>query len=245
MSNGVSNAGWWSQRGWSRAGAIAVLLERPRTARALAYSVRLAIHLGACAVIALAVAVMLWNGIGPGPLDVFIGGVREITGLPLSLALYATVGLLLAIAWLLGRRPGIGNLITPLVMGPLMQIFIELFDRVTPPPGYVLAVLVQLLAVVLIGLGAGAMIVANIGAGTAELLSAATSDQIGQSVPRIRFALEASWLLLGALLGGPVGVGTVIVAITIGTAVEHGYRVVDAAVGGVVRSARRLVAATA
>lgn len=53
-------------------------------------------------------------------------------------------------------------------------------------------------------------------------------------------AFELTWLLVGVALGGPIGLGTVVVALTIGPAVLVGYRAVD---GAVVSCRTRLVAA--
>lgn len=223
-----------SARPWSRAGAIAAVTERmtqgPRRSRAFAFGARTTLHLMGVVVIAFGVAMMLWNNFGVGPMDVFIGAIRVRTGVPLAVAVYITVGMLLALAWLLGRRPGIGNLLTPLVLGPVLQLFFAQFQHLPAPQGLLMQVPVQLVAVAVIAIGAGATITANIGAGTAELLTAATSGKTGHSEPRVRLALEMSWFGIGALLGGPFGVGTVLVALTIGPAVARGYALVDGAV---------------
>ena len=78
-----------------------------------------------------------------------------------------------------------------------------------------------------VGLGAGALIVSGLGAGSGELLASAASDRTGRPEPRLRMAFELTWLVVGVLLGGPIGVGTVLVALTIGPAVMVGYRAVD------------------
>jgi uncharacterized membrane protein YczE len=72
------------------------------------------------------------------------------------------------------------------------------------------------------------LIVSGLGAGSGELLASAASDRTGRPEPRIRMAFELVWLAVGVMLGGPIGVGTVLVALTIGPAVAVGYRAVDA-----------------
>ncbi|MGE5210944.1 MAG: hypothetical protein ACM3MM_06745, partial [Acidobacteriota bacterium] len=61
------------------------------------------------------------------------------------------------------------------------------------------------------------------------LLASAASDRTGRPEPRIRMAFELAWLAVGVVLGGPIGLGTVLVALAIGPAVAVGYRAVDAA----------------
>jgi len=72
------------------------------------------------------------------------------------------------------------------------------------------------------------LIVSGLGAGSGELLASAASDRTGRPEPRIRMAFELVWLAVGVMLGEPIGVGTVLVALTIGPAVAVGYRAVDA-----------------
>jgi uncharacterized membrane protein YczE len=86
---------------------------------------------------------------------------------------------------------------------------------------------IHVIAVFVVGVGAGALIVSGLGAGTGELLAAAAAERTARSEPRLRMAFESSLLVVGVALGGPVGLGTVVVALCIGPAVMVGYRVVD------------------
>ena len=178
--------------------------------------------------IASSVAVTLWTGLGPGPLDVFIGAVRNLTGLPMSVAVWATVGALIAVAWMLGRRPGFGTIASPFLIGPMLQAVYGALDTFDAPGSIMVRLVLQLLAIFGIGLGAGALIVSGLGAGSGELFAGAASDRVGHPEARVRPAIELSWIVLGVLLGGPAGFGTVMVAALIAPAVVHGYRIVDA-----------------
>jgi uncharacterized membrane protein YczE len=190
-------------------------------------SVRLALLVAGSLVIAVGVAVMLWTGLGPGPLDVFIGAIRVRTGLSLTLAVWLVIAVLIGLAWALGRRPGPGTVVSPLIIGPTMEAALSVFDGVDPPDAIALVVVFHVAAVFVVGVGAGALIVSGLGAGTGELLAAAASDRTGRSEPRLRMAFESSLLVVGVALGGPIGIGTVVVALTIGPAVMVGYRAVD------------------
>lgn len=228
---------WATGRAWSRAGAVAAVLAVGVPRRILAATTRVLLLLAGSATIGVAVAVMLWNDFGPGPLDVFIGAIRVRTGLPLAAAVWVTVGAMGAVAWLLGRRPGIGTLAAPLIAGPVMQGTVALLRAVDAPPGLVVQVLVHAVAIVVVGFGAGALIVSGLGAGTGELLAAAASDRSGRPEAGVRFLCEATLLVLGVALGGPVGLGTVLVAAFIGPSVAHGFRRLDALVVGTRRRA--------
>lgn len=190
-------------------------------------SVRLGLLVAGSLVIAVGVAVMLWTGLGPGPLDVFIGAIRVRTGLSLTLSVWLVIAVLIGLAWAMGRRPGPGTLVSPLIIGPVMHAALALFDGVEPPDSLVLVVAIHVAAVFVVGVGAGALIVSGLGAGTGELLAAAASDRTGRSEPRLRMAFESSLLIVGVALGGPIGIGTIVVALTIGPAVMVGFRAVD------------------
>lgn len=213
----------------SRAGAIAAVLADGPVPTLLRRSARVGLLVVGSMVIAAGVAVMLWTRLGPGPLDVFIGAVRVRTGLSLTMAVWLVIASLIGAAWLLGRRPGPGTLVSPLIVGPAMQAFVSLLDAIEPPDAFVVVVAIHVAAVFVVGLGSGALIVSRLGAGSGELLASAASDRTGRAEPRTRMAFELAWLLVGVTLGGPIGVGTVLVALTIGPAVAVGYRAVDAA----------------
>lgn len=232
----ISTMGQWaSSRAWSRAGAVAQALAVGRPRRVVAGASRVVLFAVGTLLISSSVAVMLWTGLGPGPLDVFIGGVREQTGLPLTLAVWVTIAAMLAVAWGLGRRPGLGSIVSPIVIGPMMQLTLELLQRFDVPSSFAVRVLLHASAVIVVGIGAGALIVSNLGAGSGELLAAAASDRSGHPEPRVRFGFEMALLVLGVLLGGPIGVGTVIVAALIGPSVAFGLR----SVGSVATASRR------
>jgi uncharacterized membrane protein YczE len=220
-----------SQLALSRADAIAELIATSRVRRVLGLSTRITMLLVGSTIIATAVAVTLWTKLGPGPLDVFIGAVRVHTGLPLSFAVWVVVGTLIAIAWLLGRRPGVGTIVGPLVVGVVMQSVSAVLANYDAPTSIVLRVAIHLLAIGAVGIGAGALIVSGLGAGSGELLASAASNRSGRKEPRVRLAFEVTWLVIGVAMGGPAGLGTILVALTIGWSVSNGHRIVDGTVG--------------
>lgn len=240
------------RRAWSRAGAVAAVVSAGTTRRVLSFSTRLLVLVAGSFIIATSVAITLWDGLGPGPLDLFIGAIRERTGLSLTVAVWVTVGSLIALATALGRRPGLGTLLSPFLIGPILQATLAVLGQFDVPASLTVRIGLHLVAIVGIGLGAGALIVSGLGAGSGELLASAASDKVDHPETRVRFAIEMTWVVAGIALGGPAGLGTVLVALFIGPAVAHGYRIVDsvaaASVQGVANTheaiiARELVAA--
>lgn len=234
------------RRAWSRAGAVAAVVSTGPTRRVLGYSTRLLLLAFGSFMISASVAVTLWTELGPGPLDVFIGAVRNLTGVPLTFAVWSTVGAIIAVAWMLGRRPGLGTVLSPFLIGPMLQSAVAVLERFDAPDALVVRMGLQLFAITGIGIGSGALIVSGLGAGSGELFAGAASDRVRKSEVPVRFVIEMSWIAIGVALGGPAGIGTVMVAALIGPAVLHGHRWVDAtaarSIKGVVNTHEAIIA---
>jgi uncharacterized membrane protein YczE len=234
-----------SARLWTRAAIAAATFATAPRRRTLRITRSVGVHVIGSVVLAAAVGMMLWNDFGPGPLDVFIVAVTEHTGLPLAVALWLTIGSLLMVAWALGRKPGVGSIVTPIVIGPAIQFFVSVFDAYQAPTALGAKIGVQLLALVFVGLGAGAIIASGLGAGMGELLAQAGADKSGKPPQLVRVGCELTWLAVGVLLGGPVGLGTIIVAVAIGPAIGRGNLFVNGILGSLTNTARRQIQAHA
>ncbi len=135
------------------------------------------------------------------------------------------VGLVvLALAWLLGGRPGFGTVANAVLIG----LFIDLLASIGWVDGLeesALALRIGLLAlgVALFGVGTAFYIGAGLGAGPRDTLMLVGSRRTRQRVGVVRAALELLVLGVGILLGGTFGVGTLVFALAIGPAVELGF----------------------
>jgi uncharacterized membrane protein YczE len=165
---------------------------------------------------------------------------RNRTGLPLAFAVWITIGALTLVAWALGRRPGLATVVGPFLAGPTMQVMLANLQRSEPPDWLAVKIVIHLLAVAAVGIGAGAVMASRLGQGTGELLALAASDRSGRPEQRMRLMFEASFLAVGGLLGGPIGLGTVLIALCIGPSVARGRRAVAT---GIAASRRQVCAA--
>ncbi len=231
---------------FSRAGAIAVVSgraerRRRRLRRALPFALRLLLLAGGAVTIGLGASLTILTGLGPGPFDVLVTGIANTTGLPFAASLWTMASVLGVISAILGRRPGLGTVLGPLIIGSVINIVTTGVGALPVAPGdgvgwYLGLAVVHLFGVAVIGVGAGAMITSGLGAGTGDLLAAATSDRLGRSIPVVRTGLEISFVGLGLILGGTVGFGTALVAMSIGISVRLGVGGVEAAIGTLSRA---------
>jgi uncharacterized protein len=208
-----------------------------RVRRTAAVTTRIGLLVVGATLIATGAAVTLWTGLGAGPMDVLISAINTRTGLAVPFVVWIVAGTLMTVATLIGRRPGLGTFLAPLIVGPVLGIIRSVLATVAPP-SHTAAIAWHLAGVATIGIGAGSLIVAGLGSGTGELLAGATARRTGRREPHVRAGLEMTWLSFGLLLGGPVGVGTLIVAILIGPAVANGSRLVHMATSRPVRRIR-------
>jgi uncharacterized membrane protein YczE len=162
--------------------------------------------------IGLSIAISIRADLGLAPWDVFHQGLAETTGLSFGLVV-VLVGLVVLLAWIpLRQRVGVGTVVNTLSIG-----FIADFGLWLLPHQERLAVRIPLLvaAVVLFGLGGGLYIGAGLGPGPRDGLMTAVAAR-GHRLWLVRTILECSVLVAGFVLGGKVGIGTVLIALGIG-----------------------------
>ncbi len=157
-------------------------------------------------------SLLVLAGFGLDPWDVFHQGLARHT--PLAIGTWAIlVGALVLLLWIpLRQRPGIGTLSNVVVIGAVMDVVLA----ATPTPralGWRLACLVA--GVALSGVATGAYIGAGLGPGPRDGLMTGLAAH-GHSIRVVRTAIELTVLAAGWLLGGTVGVGTVLYAVSIG-----------------------------
>lgn len=176
-------------------------------------------------VLGFGIALMLEAGIGLGPWTVFHQGLSLVTGLSFGRVMQGVGLLVLLLSWLFtGTRPGLGTALNMLLVGPWVDLFRSL--PVLPhPASYLPGVAVFVAGLVLQGLGTGLYITARFGAGPRDGLVLGLARLLSASVRVTRTGLELLVLVSGWLMGGQVGLGTVLFAVGIGPLMQFFLRV--------------------
>lgn len=174
---------------------------------------RIAQLLGGLVLYGVALALMVRADIGVAPWDVLSVGLAGRTGLGFGMltCLIAAVVLLLWIP--LRQRVGLGTLLNAIVIGPVADVALLV---VPPAPSIWIGVPVFVAGLTLLAFATGMYISADLGPGPRDGLMTGLVRRTGRPVWQIRTALEGGVLLLGFLLGGPVGMGTVLFAFGVG-----------------------------
>ncbi|KUL48765.1 hypothetical protein ADL28_28135 [Streptomyces violaceusniger] len=160
--------------------------------------------------------------VGLDPWDAFHQGVAEHTSLSIG-TVTVVVGLAALLLWIpLRERPGLGTVSNVMVIGPVVDATLWLI-----PEQKALAVRIPMLlfAIVLCGAATGLYISARFGAGPRDGLMTGLHRRTGWSLRLVRTGIELAVLATGFALGGSVGLGTVLFALTIGPLSQFFLRV--------------------
>nr|WP_281496964.1 hypothetical protein [Ornithinimicrobium sp. F0845] len=161
----------------------------------------------------LSMAMLIRAGLGMIPWDVFHYGVA--THVPLSFGTIAIiVALFVLLLWIpLREMPGLGTVANAIWVGVSADIGLALFSE---PEPLVLQILMMVAGIVLNAFATAMYIGAQLGPGPRDGLMTGLAHRTRFSVRAIRTCIEIAVVAVGWLLGGVVGVGTVIFALSIG-----------------------------
>ena len=173
---------------------------------------RLAQLYGGLVLYGVSSSLLVLAGLGLDPWDVFHQGLARHT--PLAIGTWAiVVGAVVLVLWVpLRQRPGIGTLSNVVLVGGTMDVVL---GHVHAPHAMAARVACLVCGVFLNGVATGAYIGAGLGPGPRDGLMTGLAAR-GHSIRVVRTGMELAVLATGWLLGGTVGVGTVLYALAIG-----------------------------
>ncbi|QQQ76145.1 hypothetical protein IOD16_34780 [Saccharothrix sp. 6-C] len=151
--------------------------------------------------------------LGLDPWDVLHEGLTKITGLSFGL-ITALVGVVVLLCWIpLRQRPGVGTVSNVVVIGLAVDVTLFLLPN---PTDLLPRILFLTAGIVLNGLAAAVYIGARLGPGPRDGLTTGFCARTGTSLRLVRTVVEVAVLGIGWLLGGTIGIGTVLYAFAIG-----------------------------
>jgi uncharacterized membrane protein YczE len=158
-------------------------------------------------------ALLVRSGLGLEPWNVLHQGLAERTGLSMGVVL-TIVGAGVLLLWIpLRQRPGLGTVSNVLVIGAAMDATLAV---VPGAHGWTARIAMMTAGIVLNGAATGLYIAARFGPGPRDGLMTGLNRRTGLSVRLVRTVLEITVVATGFVLGGTVGVGTLLYALSIG-----------------------------
>ena len=173
---------------------------------------------------ALAIVCQLESKLGLSPWDTLHQGIAKHSPLSFGVANICVGAVVLGIAWALGAKVGIGTVANVILVGAFIVALtaIPQVEQLSEDPlGVRIALLV--VAMPLFGVATALYLGAWMGAGPRDSLMVVVGARTHRRLGVVRACIELLALAVGFLLGGTVGIGTVVFAVSIGPALEAGF----------------------
>jgi uncharacterized membrane protein YczE len=170
----------------------------------------------------LALALIIRANLGTGTWLVLEVALADILGIKIGTMTVYMGFFVLIIALALREQVGWGTLGNILSIGPWLNLFLDLI--VLPNQNLALQIGMFLLGVLIQGIATAVYIGVDAGAGPRDSLMLAIHRTTGVSIRLARGAIEVIVVLIGWLLGGPLGLGTVVFALLIGPSVQWAFK---------------------
>ena len=169
-------------------------------------------------------------GLGADPFSIFVDGEHVITGLTYGEVTTINNTILLTLMVFFGRKYiNIGTIITSFTTGPLIDASLDLillyFPSATTP--LIMRAMILLIGCVAFAVGVGVYISVSLGIGPVEFISLFIVDRTNISLKYVRIALDALFTILGYLMGGVVGIGTILGVLATGPIIEYTLKLAE------------------
>jgi len=185
--------------------------------------IRVAVLFFGLAIFGLGDSLLVQGNVGNAPWTVFAQGLSIKTGFPLGISTFL-ISVVVLLIWIpLKERPGFGTLSNIVLIASFIQIGISIFPLQNSLAS---GVLFDLLGIALVGIGSSLYITCGLGPGPRDGAMTGIHQKTGVRVGRVRLGIEVTVLVIGALLGGKVGIGTLLFAALIGNSVAISLGVV-------------------
>lgn len=170
-------------------------------------------------VMALGVNFIVNANLGVNSWNVLHIGITLHTNLTLGQATQVMTFILIIINLFLRIKPWIATICGMIFVGLFVDLIAQ-FNIIKPVDSPLLSFLFLIIGTFLMGSGSGIYLNSNLGAGPRDGLMMGLTRLTGKSVAFIKTVIEFSALLIGYLLGGPVGIGTIIYSLMVGRVVQ-------------------------
>ena len=161
---------------------------------------------------------------GNSPWSVLAEGISNTTSLSIGVATFFISVSVLFLWIFIKQKPGLGTIFNIIIIAGMIDITLSFFDA---PSSIWMKYFLAFFSVLLVGLGSGIYLVANLGPGPRDGLMTGLTKLTNLPIALVRAFLEISAVLAGWYLGGTVGVGTLIFAFGIGPFVALGLFLVN------------------
>lgn len=172
---------------------------------------------------ALGIVLMINANLGLSPWDVLHQGISNLTNITIGQANIGIGIIVVIVDIILGENLGWGTILNMIVIGLLIDFF--MLNNLVPIGSSLLSgVFMMCIGMFSMGIGCVLYIGSGLGSGPRDGMMVALNKKTGKPIRTIRGMMEIAVLIIGYLLGGTVGIGTLITAIGLGYFMQYTFK---------------------
>lgn len=166
---------------------------------------------------------MLNSNLGLSPWDVFHQGLSRITGITIGQANIIIGVLFVIVGMCFGQKLGIGTILNMLLIGQFIDLIMYL-NIIPVASNMITGIIMMIIGMLLMGYGCYLYISCGLGCGPRDGVMLVLNELLKKPIKYIRAGMEILVLILGIILGGTVGLGTIISAVFLGYGIQLVFR---------------------
>ena len=169
-------------------------------------------------------AIIIGSGSGVSPWTVLAQGISKRSDFSIGMATFF-ISIAILIFWIpLKQVPGIGTILNAIIIASAIDLTLPYLPQ---PDDITFKIIQACFGILVVGLGSGIYLCSNLGPGPRDGLMIGMQKQTNASLPAIRTIIELLAVISGWLLGGVVGIGTILFVFGIGPFVGIGLTLVE------------------
>ena len=166
-------------------------------------------------------ALLVASDLGVSPWTVLAQGLSVRFPISIGVATFL-ISVCVLLLWIpLRERPGLGTISNAVVIALALQVMVAVIPQ---PDNIAVRACLMVGGIAAIGIGSGLYLTTNLGPGPRDGWMTGLHLRTGWPISAVRLGIEAVVLVAGWLLGGTVGIGTVLFALLIGPSVGYGLK---------------------
>lgn len=183
---------------------------------------RISIYLFGLAVAALGIALVILSGAGAGPWDLIVVGLNN--HMPLTIGIWSIISqamVVLLTAFIEKARPQYGSVVAILIRSAFLDLWVYVvLKNIDFAANFASQWITLVMGVIFLGTGIGIYVEAKFPKAPIDGLMVALHNRFGWKLSTSRMVIELSAVVIGTLLGGPLGLGTMVVALMLGRIIQ-------------------------
>ena len=169
-------------------------------------------------------ALVVISFLGNSPWTVMAQGISIKSGLSIGVVTFIVSVVVLSLWFLLKQKPGLGTIFNIVIIAVMLDVTIALIPT---PETSIMKLLMAALGVMIVGVGSGIYLIANLGPGPRDGLMTGLQKKTNLPIAAVRAFIEISVALVGLYLGGTLGIGTLMFAFGIGPCIALSLYIID------------------